>query len=167
MPIYVCVLSNATYFVTFPDVAIVRCSRKYLFLKFSKKIRAEFLEILEVAIFFQGFARITGQFLFFKTSFADIFRNIHFFVVRFYMQCQRNSQWEELMKCRRTLQKESLRTLILQLIRMVSSNPQPSPGIPFPEVGHLSPIPTGRKTSKTSLLQANLKQPQCESCPQF
>ena len=91
MPIYVCVLSNATYFVTFPDVAIVRCSRKYLFLKYGKKIGAEFLEILEVAIFFQGFARITGQFLFFKTSFADIFRNIHFFVVRFYMQSKKQS----------------------------------------------------------------------------
>ena len=58
-------------FCTFPEVAIVRCSRKYLFLKYGRKIRAEFLEMLEAAIVFQGFAR--GQF--FKTilqTYSDI-----------------------------------------------------------------------------------------------
>ena len=52
-------------FCTFPKVAIVRCSSKYLFLKYGRKIRAGFLEMLEAAIFFQGFARVNGQF--FKT----------------------------------------------------------------------------------------------------
>ena len=36
----------------------------------------EFLETLEAAIFFQGFARVNGWF--FKTSFAGKFRNMHF-----------------------------------------------------------------------------------------
>ena len=35
----------------------------------------EFLETLEAAIFFQGFARVNGWFL---TSFAGKFRNMHF-----------------------------------------------------------------------------------------
>ena len=39
-------------FCTFPEVAIVRCSRKYLFLKYGRKIRAECLEMLEAAIVF-------------------------------------------------------------------------------------------------------------------
>ena len=61
-------------FVTFPEVTIVRCSRKYLFLKYGRKIRAKFLEMLEGAIFFQGFSYVNGWF--FKTSFANIFRNM-------------------------------------------------------------------------------------------
>ena len=40
-------------FCIFPEVAIVRCSRKYLFLKYGRKTRAEFLEMLEAAIFFR------------------------------------------------------------------------------------------------------------------
>ena len=62
MPICIYILCNTTYFVTFPKVAIGRCSRKYLLLKCGRKIRAEFLEMLEVAIFSQGFARVNGQF---------------------------------------------------------------------------------------------------------
>ena len=41
-------------FCTFPEVAIVSCSRKYLFLKYDRKIRAKFLEMLEATIFFRG-----------------------------------------------------------------------------------------------------------------
>ena len=47
-----------------------------MLLKHVRKIRAEFLGILEAAIFFQGFLRVNSWF--FKTSFADIFRNMHF-----------------------------------------------------------------------------------------
>ena len=54
MPIYIYVLRNFTYFVTFPKVAVVRCSRKYLFLKYGRKIRTELLEMLGGAIFFSG-----------------------------------------------------------------------------------------------------------------
>ena len=36
-------------------MTIVRCSRKYLFLKYGRKIRAKFLEMLQAAIFFSGF----------------------------------------------------------------------------------------------------------------
>ena len=72
--IYICnTTCNTTYFVTFSEVTIVRCSRKCLFLKYGRK-RAKFLEMLEAAIFFQGFPCINGWF--FKTSFADIFRNM-------------------------------------------------------------------------------------------
>ena len=124
---------------------------------------AEFLEMLEAAIFFQGFARVNGQF--FKTSFADIFRNMHF--LQFNKQCPRNSQWEVHMKCQRTLQKLSLMKLISQLICIVFFNPQHSPVTPFPQVSHLSPIPPGRTTSKTPLLQTHQKQPQCVSFLQF
>ena len=63
------------HFVTFPEVTIVRCSRKHLFLKYGKKVRAEFLEMLEAAIFFQGFLHVSNWF--FKTRFADIFRTMH------------------------------------------------------------------------------------------
>ena len=42
------------HFVTFPEVVIVMCSRKYLFLKYGRKIRAECLEMLEAAVFFRG-----------------------------------------------------------------------------------------------------------------
>ena len=41
MPIYIYI------FCTFPEVAIVRCSTKYLFLKYDRKVRAEFLEMLQ------------------------------------------------------------------------------------------------------------------------
>ena len=61
-------------FVTFPEVTIVRCSRKYLFLKDGRKIRTKFLEMLETAIFFQGFSYVNSWF--FKTSFANIFKNM-------------------------------------------------------------------------------------------
>ena len=60
MPIYIYILCSATYFVTFPEVAIVRCSGKYLFLKYRREIRAKFLEMLVAAIFFQGFSRVNG-----------------------------------------------------------------------------------------------------------
>ena len=33
--------------ISTPELTIVRCSRKYLFLKYGSKIRAEFLEMLE------------------------------------------------------------------------------------------------------------------------
>ena len=36
-------------------MTIVRCSRKYLFSKYGRKIRAKFLEMLEAATFFRGF----------------------------------------------------------------------------------------------------------------
>ena len=49
---------NTTYFATFPEVTIVRCSKKYLFLKYDRKIRAEFLEMLEDAMYFQTYAEI-------------------------------------------------------------------------------------------------------------
>ena len=49
---YIFILRNTTYFVTFPEVAIVRCPRKYLFLKYGRKIRTDFLEMLEAAIFY-------------------------------------------------------------------------------------------------------------------
>ena len=55
--IYCSYWCNPAYFVTFPEVTILRCSRKYLFLKYGRKIRAEFLEMLEAAIYFQGFPR--------------------------------------------------------------------------------------------------------------
>ena len=59
MPIYHIYCSywcNTAYFLTFPGVTIVKCSKKYLFLKYGRKIRrAKFLEMLEVAIFFRGF----------------------------------------------------------------------------------------------------------------
>ena len=42
-------------FCTFPEVAIVRCSTKYLVLNYATKFRAEFLEMLDAAIFFRGF----------------------------------------------------------------------------------------------------------------
>ena len=78
MYIYICIYCsywcNTTYFVAFPEVTIVRCSRKYLFLKYSRKKRAKFLEMLEAAIFFQMFPCVNGWF--FRTSFADIFRNM-------------------------------------------------------------------------------------------
>ena len=54
MPIYIYILSNTKYFVTFPEVAIVRCSRKYLFFKYGRNIRAKFLGMLESAIFFRS-----------------------------------------------------------------------------------------------------------------
>ena len=40
----------------------MRCSGKYLFLKYRREIRAKFLEMLEAAIFFQGFSRVNGKF---------------------------------------------------------------------------------------------------------
>ena len=46
MPICIYILCNTACFVTFPEVAIVRCSRKCLFLKYCRKMRAEFLEML-------------------------------------------------------------------------------------------------------------------------
>ena len=80
MPIYQIYCSywcNTVYSVTFSEETIVRCSTKYLFLKYGRKIRkVEFLKILQGAVFFQGFPRVNGQF--FKTSFADIFRKMHF-----------------------------------------------------------------------------------------
>ena len=79
MPIYIYRLCNATYFVTFPEVATVRCSRKYLFLKYGRKIRAEFLEMLEAAIFFQGFAVLMVSSL---TQFCGHTQIYAFFVVR-------------------------------------------------------------------------------------
>ena len=49
------------YFVTFPEVTIVRYCKKWLFLKYVRKARrAEFLEMLETAIFFQKFSRVNG-----------------------------------------------------------------------------------------------------------
>ena len=54
---YVC---NTAYLVIFPEVAIVRRSRKYLFFKYGRKIRAEYLEMLEAAVFFQGLARVNN-----------------------------------------------------------------------------------------------------------
>ena len=42
MTIYIYVLCNTTYFLTFPEVAIVRCSRKYLFLKYGRKMRLQY-----------------------------------------------------------------------------------------------------------------------------
>ena len=45
-------IMQCNIFCTFPEVAIVKCSRKYLFLKYGRKIRAEFLEMLEAAIVF-------------------------------------------------------------------------------------------------------------------
>ena len=65
MPIYIYILCTTTYFVTFPEVSIEKCSGKYLFLKYRRKVRAGFLEILETAIFFHGFAHVNGWF--FKT----------------------------------------------------------------------------------------------------
>ena len=53
--------------------------------------------------------------------------------------------------------------LILQLISRVSFNTQPSPGTPFPQVSHLSPILPDRRTSQTPLLQTHQKKPQCIS----
>ena len=38
----------------------MRCSRKYLFLKYDRKIRAEFLELLEGAIVSHGFPTVNG-----------------------------------------------------------------------------------------------------------
>ena len=43
MPINIYILCNTTYFAAFPEVAIVRYSGKYLFLKYDRKIREEFL----------------------------------------------------------------------------------------------------------------------------
>ena len=71
--IYCSYWCNTTYFITFLEEIIVRCSRKYLFLKYGRKMRANFLEMLEAAIFFQGFPCVNGWL--FKTSFADILRN--------------------------------------------------------------------------------------------
>ena len=156
MPIYIYILCNTTYFVTFPKVAIVRCSRKYLLLKCGRQIRVEFLEMLEVAIFSQGFARVNGQL--FKTI-LQTYSEYAFLVVRFNIFCPTNSQWEVHMRCRRTLQKLSMMKLILQLICIVSSNPQPTPVTSFPQVSHLCPIPPGRTTCKTHLLQTHQKQP--------
>ena len=62
----------------------MRCSRKYLFLKYDRKIRAEFLELLEGAIVSHGFPTVNGQF--FKTilqTYSEIcilFRAIQFIV---------------------------------------------------------------------------------------
>ena len=47
--------------------------------------------------------------------------------------------------------------LILQLICIISSNPQHSLGTSFPQVTHLSPILQVRTTSKTPLLQTHQK----------
>ena len=62
MPIYIYILCNTTYCVTFSEVSIEKCSGKYLFLKYRRKVRAGFLEMLETAIFFQGFAHVNGWF---------------------------------------------------------------------------------------------------------
>ena len=70
------------------------------------------------------------------------YSEICFFVVRFNIQCPRNSHWEVLevqMKYWQNLWKLSLMMkLILQLICIISSNPQPSPGTPFPQMSHFS-----------------------------
>ena len=142
MPIYFYILCNTPYFVLFPEVVIVSCSGRYI-----QKGEGRVFRNVRGCNIFQGFARVNCQF-----NFTDIFRNMHFFVLRFNTQCPRNSQWEVHMKRWWTLQKLSLMKLLLQLIFIVSSKPWSSPGTPFPQVSHLSPILTGRTTSKTALL---------------
>ena len=61
------------------------------------------------------------------------------------------------MKCQQSLWKLSLIKLILQLICIISSNLQPFLGTLFPQVSHLSPIPSVRTISKTLLLQTHQK----------
>ena len=58
--IYCSYWCNTAYIVRFPGVTNVRRSRKYLFLKYGRKIRGEFLEMLEAAKFFQSFSRVNG-----------------------------------------------------------------------------------------------------------
>ena len=92
----------------FPGATIVRCSRKHLYLKYGGKIRAELLQMLDAAIFFKLFPRVNNQF--FKTSFADIFRNMLF------LQCNSiNSRQEVHTKCWWNLWKLSLMKLIVNL----------------------------------------------------
>ena len=138
--------------------------RSYLFKKIWQKDKGKFFRNVRACNIFQRFPRVNGQF--FQTSFAGIFRNIFFLQCdSIQLQCPRNSQWEVHMKCWQNLWKLSLMMkLILQLICIISSNPQPSPCTPFPQVSHLSP---GRTTSKTPLLQTHHKQSQCVSFPQF
>ena len=119
--------------------------------------------MLEAAIFSQGFPHVIAQS--FKTSFADIFRNIHFLWCDLIYSVQ-TSQWEVCMKCWQSLWKLSLMKFILQLICIISSNPQPSLDTPFSQVSHLTPIPLVRTTSKTSLLQTHQKHLFLNSEPQ-
>ena len=109
MPIYIYILCNTTYCVTFSEVSIEKCSGKYLFLKYRRKVRAGFLEMLETAIFFQGFAHVNGWFF-------NTILQTHSEICNFCSSIQyivpKNSQPEVHMKCQRTLQKLSLMKLI-------------------------------------------------------
>ena len=115
-----------------------------------RQLRADFLEMLEAAIFFNSFPELMASYF---RQVLQTYSEICFFLVQFNIQCPRNSQWEVHMKYWQNLWKLSLMIqLILQLICIISSNPQPSPGTPFPQMSHFSPMPPGRTTSKTPLL---------------
>ena len=74
---------NTTNFVTFLEVTIVRCSRKYLFRQYGRKIGAEFLEMREAAINFQVFSVLITSYL--RQVFQRHSEICIFFVMRFNM----------------------------------------------------------------------------------
>ena len=146
----ICYISRNDHFEVLQEILV---------LKIWQKDKSRIFRNVEAAIFSQVFPRVNGQS--FKTGFADIFRNIHF------LQCDliysvQNSQWEVHVKCCQSLWKLPLIKLILQLICIISSNPQPSLGTPFPQVSHLFPHSPSQynfqnssslDTSETSLSQ--------------
>ena len=137
--IYCSYWGSTAYFVTISEVTIVRCSRKHLFFKYGRKTRrVEFLEMLQAAIFFQGFPRVNGYF--FKISFAEIFRNTHFLQYDSVLVSKKQpvqSAQEVLAESLETVSDEP--NVLINFT--VSSKPQSSPGKHFPQVNHCSSSP--------------------------
>ena len=136
MPTYIYILCNKTYFVIFPEVAIVRWSRKYW-----QKDKGRIFRNVRGCNIFSGVCRVNGQF--FNTilwSYSDIC-----------IFCSANQY-------------------IVSKKQLVGSAHEVSPDsskIVLDEMSHLSPLPPGRTTSKTPLIQTHQKQLQCVSFPQF
>ena len=74
-----------TYCVTVQKASIEICSRKYLWED------QHFYQSYSLQELFKGFSAFLENGSFFKTNFADIFWNVHFFCETIYIDCQR--QW--------------------------------------------------------------------------
>ena len=125
-----------------------------------------FTELLESAIFFQGFPCVNGQF--FQTSFAEIFRNMLFLQCDFQYIVSKNqpvgSAHEVLAESLKTVYHDEAH-FIVNLHNFL--HPYPSLDTPFPTNEPFLQHSPGRTTSKTLPLQTHQKKPQCIYFPQF
>ena len=90
-----------TYCVTVQKASIEICSRKYLWED------QHFYQSYSLQELFKGFSAFLENGSFFKTNFADIFWNVHFFVKQ-YIETARDSELDVLLNSWRNFWKLSL-----------------------------------------------------------